>query len=104
MAIHVRELEELRRLARDAQASRRFGPATGEACPRCAELAVGVRALITEVERLRSPYAQAFRDGAEGALDFAARALSAMGERSGARVLRDLRTAIEGERHGPASE
>ncbi len=95
MAIHVRELEQLRRIAREAQDAPRPRLAPPGGCPRCAELGAAVLVLIAEVERLRSPYARAFRDGAEGALDFAARAFGAMGEQTGARVLRDLRKAIE---------
>jgi len=95
MAIHVRELEELRRIAREAEGSPRPRPAQGAGCPRCAELGAAVLVLIAEVERLRVPYARAFRDGAGGALDFAARAFGAMGEQAGARVLGDLRKVIE---------
>lgn len=95
MAIHVRELDEWTRIAREAQASPRLRPVHGAGCPRCAELSAAVLVLIAEVERLRVPYARAFRDGADGALDFAARAFGAMGEQAGARVLRDLREAIK---------
>ncbi len=95
MAIHVRELDELRRLALEAQSSRRPRPVQAVSCPRCAELGAAILVLIGEVERLRAPYARAFRDGADGALDFAARAFTAMGEQVGARVLRDLRKVIE---------
>ncbi len=95
MAIHVRELEHLRRLAREAASRPRLRPVHAEGCPRCEELSVAVRVLIREVERLRVPYARAFRDGADGALDFAARAFGAMGEQAGARVLRDLRKVVE---------
>ncbi len=95
MAIHVRELDELRRRALAAQSPRRLAAVRGRGCPRCADLGAAVLLLITEVERLRAPYARAFRDGADGALDFAARAFSAMGEQVGARVLRDLRKVIE---------
>ncbi len=91
MAIHVRQIEEWKLLARRAQLDPRRDPALGEACRRCAELGAAVLVLIDEVERLRAPYSRAFRDGVDGALDFAARAFSAMGERDGARVLRDLR-------------
>ncbi len=95
MAIHVRELEELRRLAREAQTSPRLRPVATAGCLRCAELGAAVLVLIREVERLRAPYARAFLDGADGALDFAARALGAMGDPVAAGVLRHLRTAIE---------
>ncbi len=95
MAIHVRELEELRRRARAAQASPRLRLVHEAECPRCAELGAAVLVLIEEVEALRAPYARAFRDGADGALDFAARAFGARGDQVGARVLRELREAIE---------
>jgi hypothetical protein len=95
MAIHVRELDEWERLAREAAPHRALDPVHEEGCPRCADLAAAVRVLIREVERLRAPYARAFRDGADGALDFAARTFSAMGEQDGARVLRELRAAIK---------
>ena len=79
MAIHVRTIDEWRRLAREALAPRRPGPRDGGGCPRCAELGAGVLALAAEVEQLRAPYARAFRDGADGALDFAARLHAASG-------------------------
>jgi hypothetical protein len=95
MAIHVRTIDEWNRLAREALSPRPFDPAYGGGCPRCADLGAAVLVLVAEVERLRAPYARAFRDGVDGALDFAARAFSAMGERDGARVLRDLRAVTK---------
>ncbi len=95
MAIHVRTIDEWRRLAREALARRRPAATDAGGCPRCAELAAAVLALAAEVEQLRAPYARAFREGADGALDFAGRAFGAMGDDAGARVLRDLRTAIK---------
>jgi hypothetical protein len=50
--------------------------------------------LTAEVEQLRAPYAKAFREGASGALDFAARAFEAMGRRRSASVLRELQTVV----------
>ncbi|HVI97054.1 MAG TPA: hypothetical protein VM753_23730 [Anaeromyxobacter sp.] len=95
MAIHVSRIEEWSRLAREARCVRARDPADG-GCPRCAELGAAVLALVGEIELLRAPYARAFRDGVDGALDFAARTFSAMGERDGARVLRDLRAVTRG--------
>ena len=94
MSIHVSRIEEWSRLAREARCARARDPAGG--CPRCAELGAAVLALVDEVDQLRAPYARAFRDGVDGALDFAARTFSAMGERDGARVLRDLRAVTRG--------
>jgi hypothetical protein len=94
MAIHVRQIDEWRRLAHEAR-TRPFDPMCGGECPRCAELGAAVLALSAELERLRAPYSRAFRDGVDGALDFAARAFSAMGEQHGARVLRDLRAVTK---------
>jgi hypothetical protein len=94
MAIHVRIIDKWKRLAREAQSP---GPLDAACCcPRCAELGAAVLKLVAEVERLRAPYSRAFRDGADGALDFAARTFSAMGEQNGARVLRDLRAVTRG--------
>ncbi len=95
MAIHVRELEELRRLAHEAEASPRLRPAPAGACARCADLGAAILVLVAEVERLRAPYARAFRDGADGALDFAARTFGAMGDPVVARVLQSLRATIK---------
>jgi hypothetical protein len=95
MAIHVRNIDEWKRVAREAQSTQPFEADWAGGCSRCAELGAAVLVLIAEVERLRAPYARAFRDGADGALDFAARAFSAMGEQEGARVLRHLRTVTK---------
>jgi hypothetical protein len=94
MAIHVRIIDQWKHLAREVQSHGPFDAAC--CCPRCAELGAAVLELVAEVERLRAPYARAFRDGADGALDFAARTFSAMGEQNGARVLRDLRAVTRG--------
>ena len=48
MAIHVRTIDEWRRLAREALAPRRPGPRDGGGCPRCAELGAAVLALARE--------------------------------------------------------
>jgi hypothetical protein len=66
-------------------------------CPRCADLGAAVIRLTAEVEQLRAPYAKAFREGASGALDFAARAFEAMGERSSASVLRQMQTVVRND-------
>jgi hypothetical protein len=93
MAIHIRELDQWKQLASAVQ-----DPALREVydvrCPRCAALGAAVLQLAGEVELLRAPYAKAFRDGASGALDFAARAFEAMGERRSATVLRELQGVV----------
>ena len=93
MAIHVRELERLKQLAEELQTPTRHGAYVAR-CPRCADLGAAVRLLTAEVELLRAPYAQAFRDGASGALDFAARSFEAMGERRSASLLREMQSAV----------
>ncbi|HET9596516.1 MAG TPA: hypothetical protein VFP65_13085 [Anaeromyxobacteraceae bacterium] len=93
MAIHVRRLERWRHLADAARAPLGGAPELG--CPRCADLGAAVRELTAEVERLRAPYATAFRDGAAGALDFAARAFEAMGDRRSASLLRQMRGTVD---------
>jgi hypothetical protein len=93
MAIHVRQLEHLKKLAEEVRAPR-ARDAYGVWCPRCAELGVAVLQLGAEVEQLRAPYAKAFREGASGALDFAARTFEAMGEQRSAAVLRQMQSAV----------
>jgi len=92
MAIHVRRLEHWRELADAARAPLRGAQEPG--CRRCADLGTAVLQLTTEVERLRAPYATAFRDGAAGALDFAARAFEALGDRRSASLLRQMRGTV----------
>jgi hypothetical protein len=92
MAIHVRRLEQWRELADEVRAPGLA--ARGAACPRCADLGAAVLQLTNEVELLRAPYAKAFRDGASGALDFAARAFEALGDPRSASVLRQMRGTV----------
>ena len=93
MAIHVRELQRLKQLA-DERQTPTCGGAYEVRCPRCAEMAAAVRLLTAEVEQLRAPYAKAFREGACGALDFAARSFDAMGERHSASLLREMQSVV----------
>lgn len=93
MAIHVRELERLKQLADELQTPTRDG-AYDVRCPLCADLGAAVRLLTAEVEQLRAPYAKAFREGACGALDFAARSFEAMGQRHSASLLREMRSVV----------
>lgn len=94
MAIHVRELEQWKQLAGEVRTPTLHGAYDAAQCPRCADLGAVVLKLTAEVEQLRAPYAKAFREGASGALDFAARAFEAMGRRSSASVLRELQTVV----------
>ncbi|MFL5271799.1 MAG: hypothetical protein ACJ79R_02150 [Anaeromyxobacteraceae bacterium] len=93
MAIHVRKLDQWKQLASAAQERAPRG-AYDDPCARCAALGAAVLQLAAEVELLRAPYAKAFRDGASGALDFAARAFEAMGERRSATVLREMQGVV----------
>jgi hypothetical protein len=93
MAIHVRKLDRWKQLASAVQEPALRGVHDVQ-CPRCATLGAAVLQLAAEVELLRAPYAKAFRDGATGALDFAARAFEAMGERRSATVLRELQGVV----------
>ena len=93
MAIHVRELEQWKQRAEEARARALRG--TYEVpCPRCADLAAAVLLLTAEVEQLRAPYAKAFHEGASGALDFAARAFEAKGDRRSASLLREMQAVV----------
>jgi hypothetical protein len=94
MAIHVRKLEEWKQLADEVRAPA-IGGGYEAQCPRCADLGAAVKLLTAEVEQLRAPYAKAFREGASGALDFAARAFDAMGQQGSASVLRELRSVVK---------
>jgi hypothetical protein len=93
MAIHVRELQRLKQLADELQAPSRDG-AYDVRCLHCADMAAAVRLLTAEVEQLRAPYAKAFREGACGALDFAARSFDAMGQRHSASLLREMQSVV----------
>ena len=59
-----------------------------------ARSAAAVLLLTAEVEQLRAPYAKAFHEGASGALDFAARAFEAKGDRRSASLLREMQAVV----------
>jgi hypothetical protein len=93
MAIHVRKLDQWKHLASAARDPAPRGVHDAR-CRHCAALGAAVLQLAGEVELLRAPYAKAFRDGASGALDFAARAFEAMGEHRAATVLREMQGVV----------
>jgi hypothetical protein len=93
MAIHVRKLEQWKQLADEARTPTLHGAYNAQ-CPRCADLGAAVLLLTAEVEQLRAPYAKAFREGASGALDFAARSFEAMGQRRSASLLREMQAVV----------
>ncbi len=96
MAISVRRLQEWRELALESPDRTPDAP-----CPQCSALRAAVLQLTAEIEQLRAPYARAFRDGASGALEFAARSLGATGDHGGEAVVRRLRAAVTEDRDSP---